>query len=128
MPDFFDQEISAMLEQRIAHRPRHRGEPRWQAALEALPSVEPGWHIENGVLAAGAEAEDRDALAAVLKTLIPWRKGPLKLGGVFIDTEWRSDRGTGSHRTSVSPAGACSTSAPATATSAGACSPPAPHA
>jgi tRNA (mo5U34)-methyltransferase len=31
------------------------------------------------------------ALRAALLELHPWRKGPLRLGGVTIDSEWRSD-------------------------------------
>jgi len=70
---------------------RHGDLPRWQAALAALPAVETGWEIEHGVLVAGATVGDRAALTGTLKALMPWRKGPLRLGGVAIDTEWRSD-------------------------------------
>ncbi len=27
----------------------------------------------------------------LLRKLAPWRKGPFQLGGIYIDTEWRSD-------------------------------------
>jgi len=70
---------------------RHSDMPQWQAALQALPPVEPGWHIDNGVLVAGEAVESESALGKTLAGLIPWRKGPLRLGGVAIDTEWRSD-------------------------------------
>ncbi|MDT8409016.1 MAG: tRNA 5-methoxyuridine(34)/uridine 5-oxyacetic acid(34) synthase CmoB [Wenzhouxiangellaceae bacterium] len=70
---------------------RHGNLAAWRAALNALPPVEQGWRIENGVLVAGAIAADRGRLAETLESLIPWRKGPLRLGGVSIDTEWRSD-------------------------------------
>jgi len=89
--DFFDPETTALLEQRLAQRPRHGDEPRWQAALDELPAVETGWRIEDGMLVAGGDAADRDRLTKTLTVLIPWRKGPLELGGVHIDTEWRSD-------------------------------------
>jgi tRNA (mo5U34)-methyltransferase len=36
-------------------------------------------------------ADDPGDLARRLLELHPWRKGPLELGGVRIDTEWRSD-------------------------------------
>lgn len=39
----------------------------------------------------GAIAPDQNKLAETLMQLHPWRKGPLQLGGCFIDTEWRSD-------------------------------------
>ncbi len=33
----------------------------------------------------------RDRLDSLIKRLIPWRKGPFRLAGHFIDAEWRSD-------------------------------------
>lgn len=68
---------------------RHGDLPRWQAALEALPDCEPGWRIEKGVLIAGGSCGHSPE--AALRELMPWRKGPLCLGDVPIDTEWRSD-------------------------------------
>ena len=48
---------------------------RWAEAVDALP----------------AARGDVAALRELLMRLHPWRKGPLELGGVHIDTEWRSD-------------------------------------
>ena len=48
---------------------------RWNAAIEALP---------------GARG-DSTHLRRLLMELHPWRKGPLQLDDVHIDTEWRSD-------------------------------------
>jgi tRNA (mo5U34)-methyltransferase len=87
----FDRETAKRLDAAIAERLNHGDLPKWQAALDALPDVEPAWRIDNGTLVAGGPVDDRDALTDALKALIPWRKGPLTLGGVFIDTEWRSD-------------------------------------
>lgn len=70
---------------------RHGDWSRWQAALADLPETDTGWSIQNGVLVAGRPAEDLNALSETLKQLVPWRKGPLNLAGVEIDTEWRSD-------------------------------------
>ena len=39
----------------------------------------------------GRMAEDANAVHEQLMRLHPWRKGPLQLAGVKIDTEWRSD-------------------------------------
>jgi len=47
--------------------------------------------MEDGRLIAGRPVAQCDAVSEALKNLIPWRKGPLTLGGVAIDTEWRSD-------------------------------------
>ena len=87
----FDQTTAARLEATIAQRTHHGDLPKWQAALDALPNAETGWRIDDGVLVAGAPVGDPGALTETLKTLIPWRKGPLMLGGIAIDTEWRSD-------------------------------------
>ncbi|MBY6204625.1 tRNA 5-methoxyuridine(34)/uridine 5-oxyacetic acid(34) synthase CmoB [Halomonas denitrificans] len=70
---------------------RHGRMAEWQAVLDGLPAADPGWRIDDGVLVAGGAIDDRDALVDRLRGLIPWRKGPLRLGGVPIDTEWRSD-------------------------------------
>jgi tRNA (mo5U34)-methyltransferase len=39
----------------------------------------------------GHAVDDAEAVHAQLMRLHPWRKGPLQLAGVKIDTEWRSD-------------------------------------
>ena len=39
----------------------------------------------------GEPVVDRAALRDILMAFHPWRKGPLEIGGVAIDTEWRSD-------------------------------------
>lgn len=91
---FFDPDPAAWLERQCfeALKPgRHGDLPKWQAALDALPEVVTGWRIEDGVLVAGSNVEDPAALAETLMQFIPWRKGPLRLGGVAVDTEWRSD-------------------------------------
>jgi tRNA (mo5U34)-methyltransferase len=48
---------------------------RWHAAVEALP----------------AARGDQARLRELLMELHPWRKGPLQLDNIHIDTEWRSD-------------------------------------
>ncbi|MEX2499059.1 MAG: tRNA 5-methoxyuridine(34)/uridine 5-oxyacetic acid(34) synthase CmoB [Wenzhouxiangellaceae bacterium] len=91
---FFDPDPAAFLEAccKESLKPgRHGDMPRWKAALAALPEVETGWRIDNGVLVAGSDADDQETLTETTQQLIPWRKGPLRLGGLDIDTEWRSD-------------------------------------
>jgi len=75
----------------VAWLARHGDRAVWQALLSALPEVESGWRMIDGCLRAGGRVTDTGALAAQLEGLIPWRKGPLDLAGVAIDTEWRSD-------------------------------------
>ncbi len=47
--------------------------------------------MDAGCLVAGQPVDQKSVLAELLLGLIPWRKGPLCLGGVEIETEWRSD-------------------------------------
>lgn len=70
---------------------RHGDLPDWLAALDALPDVATGWKGAQAAPRLGAEAGDPGALREGLMAFHPWRKGPLRLGGVTIDTEWRSD-------------------------------------
>ena len=84
------QQLAALAREALAPG-RHGDMPRWREALDGLPDVATGWRIEHGVLIAGAPADDQARVTETLRALIPWRKGPLRLGGVEIDTEWRSD-------------------------------------
>jgi len=91
---FFGPDPAAWLEQQCidALKPgRHGDMQKWQTAVDALPETETGWRMQEGTLIAGKPVEESESLVETLKQLIPWRKGPLNLGGVFIDTEWRSD-------------------------------------
>lgn len=87
----FEPDTAKRLEGLIADRLNHGDLPKWRAAVDALPEVKTGWRIDDGVLVAGSTLDDAGSLAATLKQLVPWRKGPLNLGGVSIETEWRSD-------------------------------------
>lgn len=63
-----------LLRERLTGR-THGDWARWQAAVAALP----------------AARGDTDRVRELLMALHPWRKGPLQLDDVRIDTEWRSD-------------------------------------
>jgi len=56
---------------------------------KALPGrdFEDHWFIDLPELPSGQE----EPLKAALKKLMPWRKGPFKIGPISIDTEWRSN-------------------------------------
>jgi tRNA (mo5U34)-methyltransferase len=82
--------VCARAEQRLAEHP-HGDLRRWRAALAALPRVATSAALDSDVPELGAPAADSGALRAALLELHPWRKGPLRLGGVTIDSEWRSD-------------------------------------
>ena len=73
------------------HLTGHGDLDRWCEALAGLPQADRGWKIAAGCLQAGAAVDETARLTERLKAFIPWRKGPLELGGVPVDTEWRSD-------------------------------------
>jgi tRNA (mo5U34)-methyltransferase len=49
---------------------------KWRTVIDSLPAVD----------------DDPAKLKEQLLQLAPWRKGPFQLGGVTIDSEWRSNR------------------------------------
>ena len=68
----------------------------WAAALRHLPEVtKPSLNNTDGRLCmAGDETYPANQLAdleTALRRLHPWRKGPISLANLHIDTEWRSD-------------------------------------
>ena len=70
----------------------HGDYPRWSAALAALPlltGIES--RFDTAAVSIDAECADAEALRQALQDLMPWRKGPYSIAGVFIDCEWRSD-------------------------------------
>lgn len=70
---------------------RHGDLPAWREALSGLPQPAPRFEGHHPAPRLGDPVKSPKALAARLQALHPWRKGPLRIGGVEIDTEWRSD-------------------------------------
>ena len=62
----------------------------WLATIAALPCPT-AENIELNAAAVSASGDTPPGLAAALRALQPWRKGPFSLYGVHIDSEWRSD-------------------------------------
>jgi tRNA (mo5U34)-methyltransferase len=88
---FDETSVAAALHGHHQRLQRHGDLAGWRQAQARLPAVATGWRFESGRLVAGSDAPDHEALTDTLQSFIPWRKGPLKLAGVSIDTEWRSD-------------------------------------
>lgn len=84
------EELARLAEDRMSGHP-HGDLPRWKSALERLPRTGCRADLVRRAPRLGPEAPDRDSLHETLMELHPWRKGPLVLGGIEIDTEWRSD-------------------------------------
>ncbi len=81
----------ALVEQHDNWLNRHGNWPAWCQMRDTLPAVTQRWRLQDGCLTAGEDVDQPDLLTEQLKSFIPWRKGPVCLGGVAIDTEWRSD-------------------------------------
>lgn len=66
---------------------------RWKTALDVLPQLEAEMvHCGDRVTMSGAIGTTvRARLRPSLLALHPWRKGPFRLFGIDIDSEWRSD-------------------------------------
>jgi len=59
-------------------------------ALATLPDVSCTVSLEDTVTVKTDDKIDHDQIAAVARMMMPWRKGPFDLFGLFIDTEWQS--------------------------------------
>ncbi len=71
--------------------PTHHGDfSRWAEAINQLPDLTRP-QVSYGATVSISGQVDNVALEAALQNLHPWRKGPFRIGEVYIDTEWRSD-------------------------------------
>ena len=77
-------------ERRLQEHP-HGDLARWRDALQNLPPGLPHASLDRPTPVLGEPVADRKALRETLMRLHPWRKGPLCLGGITVDSEWRSD-------------------------------------
>lgn len=90
----WSQQLQQRLPQMFAPASR-REVAEWRSVLQALPHIIPAY-VELQERVEIGRADDLGEgccgeLVAQLKTFQPWRKGPFRLFGVEIDTEWRSD-------------------------------------
>ncbi|MDH5659575.1 MAG: tRNA 5-methoxyuridine(34)/uridine 5-oxyacetic acid(34) synthase CmoB [Gammaproteobacteria bacterium] len=80
---------------RAFNSPRHGELDKWLAMLENLPNVKPSSIELNGEVRIGSTVDcdenARELLEQDLRMLMPWRKGPLSIFGIEINTEWHSD-------------------------------------
>ena len=69
--------------------------PEWRSILQSLPAGEPTpARLDGPAVAVGPKLarDTREQVRRSLLRLAPWRKGPFTIGGIPIDSEWRSDR------------------------------------
>ena len=76
-------------------RKRHGDLPAWEKAVAKLPALPDERHtaLDQDTVSVEVTLTEPQTRQChnLLKKLAPWRKGPYALGGIQIDTEWRSD-------------------------------------
>ncbi len=70
---------------------RHGDLQRWLETINELPEGDDYTRLDRDAPLLGRPFGDQELLRTQLIKLHPWRKGPLELAGISIDTEWRSD-------------------------------------
>jgi tRNA (mo5U34)-methyltransferase len=87
---------SASVIRELVHPERHGDLPRWVASLRSLPPISTREiTLNEPAVTTRSDNQDDATTAAIhqaLTGLHPWRKGPFDVNGVFIDSEWRSDK------------------------------------
>jgi len=69
----------------------HGDLPQWLDAIGKLPCGDGFSDLNRNAPMLGHTSANPERLRELLMELHPWRKGPLELAGIRIDTEWRSD-------------------------------------
>ncbi|MFI0471587.1 tRNA 5-methoxyuridine(34)/uridine 5-oxyacetic acid(34) synthase CmoB [Halomonas sp. HMF6819] len=74
---------------------RHGDLSAWEKAVKKLPPLPQmrtvDLNADSLTVDVALDESQRRQCFNLLKKLAPWRKGPFTLGGIDIDTEWRSD-------------------------------------
>lgn len=70
--------------------------PEWRAVVEGLPELDNSTiELNQAAITVSSDKalleHEIESLKNTLMKLMPWRKGPYQVHGVYIDTEWRSD-------------------------------------
>jgi tRNA (mo5U34)-methyltransferase len=98
---FVDQGLDtwlARLPEQLARgldRSRYGDLPAWEKAVAKLPALPEARDVQldSDTVSVDVALPDsqRRQCENLLRKLMPWRKGPYRLAGIHIDTEWRSD-------------------------------------
>ena len=88
-------ESIAHLVQEQSRPARHGHFPKWLDALHSLPPIDISTiTLDEETVSAQSDRSSTEQQAFIkesLLRLLPWRKGPFNINGVFIDSEWRSN-------------------------------------
>ncbi|WPE18334.1 tRNA 5-methoxyuridine(34)/uridine 5-oxyacetic acid(34) synthase CmoB [Candidatus Thioglobus autotrophicus] len=65
--------------------------PKWESAITNIQKIQPGQvNFKHPYVAINTDINNVE-LTQALKQLIPWRKGPYKIGELKLESEWRGD-------------------------------------
>ena len=79
----------AFLHGKIREETREHGKSKeWNTILDSIEDSEEPIKTEGDLIGIGHSEKDYSNALIKLK---PWRKGPLRFGSTYIETEWRSD-------------------------------------
>ena len=70
------------------HVRRHGQAEEWDAVIRSLPSSSGHAIFDADTVVIGGAGLDANP---ALRALLPWRKGPFRIGGTYVDAEWRSN-------------------------------------
>ncbi|WFE69525.1 tRNA 5-methoxyuridine(34)/uridine 5-oxyacetic acid(34) synthase CmoB [Thiomicrospira sp. R3] len=92
---FWREQLAPLIEDAL-HPEGNGNLPRWLDALERIQQFKPAEQItlNKPAIQTGyppLNKQQKQQLEDALRGLMPWRKGPYDLQGIYIDTEWRSD-------------------------------------
>lgn len=86
--------LDELLSERLSDK-AHGHFAEWRGIVDALPeAVAPALSVDHGAVVVRDEsmsAAATEKIQALLMRLSPWRKGPFRLHGVHIDSEWQSN-------------------------------------
>jgi tRNA (mo5U34)-methyltransferase len=87
--------LGPFLEPQYLEQIRHGDFPKWRKLLAGLPELSASSVCLGPTVSLGDKTDlETSALAALelqLREFNPWRKGPFRLFGIEIDSEWRCD-------------------------------------
>ncbi|MBT8078961.1 MAG: tRNA 5-methoxyuridine(34)/uridine 5-oxyacetic acid(34) synthase CmoB [Gammaproteobacteria bacterium] len=72
--------------------PAHGRIPEWRRTLQALPRVSSDeFDFRSDAVTVASNETIEPGCRELLLSLAPWRKGPFRIGDIFIDAEWQSN-------------------------------------
>jgi len=98
--------LAPLLKERVSDN-THGNIAQWREIVRQLPATKcaSATEDESAVIISGGEISPKEIsrIRKLLQDLTPWRKGPFKVHGIDLDSEWRSDMKWNRIRNSIEP-------------------------